>query len=143
MLDGDHLVFQTDTPDCWRASFAGDNWAALPDMWNFGYRLAFTRPDGFLVRDVLGYVWAGTPDGLTWSGWIESSVGVYTSDISPGGPHIWWACRPGDASNNRNGVWKSTDDGVTWTFVASNLAAPGPAGDGTYGFKYILAREPS
>lgn len=66
------------------------------------------------------FVWRSTNAGTSWTPVISIPTGKHIHCIrkSPNTGIIW--CTIGDAGFTGRGLWKSADQGVTWTLMASN-----------------------
>ncbi|KAB1064707.1 T9SS type A sorting domain-containing protein [Salibacter halophilus] len=102
--------------------------------------LAFDQenPDIILAGGVSGGMWRSTDGGQSWnrttSSMDISSVSCVTQDVRSGKTDIWYygtgetrgnsASKSSSASYNGNGVFKSTDNGQTWTQLTSTSTEP-------------------
>ena len=80
-------------------------------------------PDRWLMGTTGGGVWETTDNGVTWEnisdGYFGGSIGaVRVADSDPNVIYVGQgsACIRGNTSTGR-GVWKSMDDGRTWSFI--------------------------
>jgi len=104
-----------------------------------------TRAVAFDVRDenvilaggVSGGIWKSTDGGLTWTRKSDpenrNSVTCIVQDVRPGKEDTWYhgtgeivgnSPKGGDAPFRGDGIYKSTDNGETWTPIASTQDSP-------------------
>jgi N-acetylneuraminic acid mutarotase len=121
--------------DIWRSTDNGVTWSMVETNYHWGPRAGHSSvamPDGSIVLMggyfMPGYsgsdVWRSTDNGATWTlqtgqpGWTvrsgHSSVAMPDGSIVlMGGGHDWYA-------PTNNDVWRSTDNGVTWTQLTAH-----------------------
>ncbi len=66
-------------------------------------------PDGRLLAGAVHGLWI-SDDGATWTPTGLTDPLVTTATVAPGG--VWYA------GTSRDGLWRSTDEGATWTRIA-------------------------
>lgn len=113
--------------------------------WNVGGRtralaVDITNPNIIFAGSINGGLWRSEDGGRTWArvtGLDEAtqSIACITQDPRPGKTHIWYF---GTGEFNfwpGNGIYKSTDGGLTWEQLPSTEAGP-PSGYGSP-FQYV------
>ena len=126
-----------DTPrqvnDVWRSEDDGVTWKELPDPeWEARYgQAAVVMPDGSIILmggsdDKYAYkndVWRSDDGGETWTRAAEHAEWParyrHTSVAMPDGSIVIMGGR-GESYAYMNDVWRSTDEGATWTQVAEH-----------------------
>jgi hypothetical protein len=122
------------TNDVWKSTNGGATWTEMntnPDWAPRQYHTSVTMADGNIVLmggsdGTLKFkndVWKSTDDGITWTlvtttpGWEgrswHTSVALEDNSILLMGGYT-------TSGSYKNDVWKSTDDGITWTLVNAN-----------------------
>jgi hypothetical protein len=140
-LDGNYASFIR-SGTLWRANFMADTVTDLGISISSFARTHYIRSDAVMKNLWDGRLWVGSPDMGTWTMVEPAGTDVIIRDISPGPTGTWWAVGYGNVSGNQqNGVYKSTDSGVTWSFIASTLPVPLEFGGSASGFTLILGKE--
>ena len=147
VLMGGYGIHDDYLNDVWKSTDDGATWtemtsnAAWPGRYSFS---SVAMPDGsIVVMGGVGYnavvfndVWRSTDDGATWTemtpgaGW--SARCSQSSVVMPDGSIVLMGgtSYQGDNPVYRNDVWRSTDDGATWTEITANAGWSGRANFG-------------
>jgi len=126
--------------DVWQSKDEGATWTEVSagSAWTPRRgQSVVAMPDGSIVLmggtdTVYGYrndTWRSTDDGATWAE-VDVSVGwsprlSMSSVAMPDGSIVLMGGWDGSAVPDKNDVWRSTDDGATWTEVNANANWPG------------------
>ena len=136
--------FNGDKSDVWRSAENGSTWTEMTAHAGWpprSYQSSVAMPDGSIVlmggvgntnNVITTYndVWRSTDNGATWTemtahaGWPPRS---YQSSVAMQDGSIVLMGGVGDANNNishYNDVWRSTDNGATWTEMTAHAGWP-------------------
>ncbi|WP_317065036.1 PKD domain-containing protein [Methanoculleus caldifontis] len=123
--------------DVWRSADNGTTWAEVNASAGWAARFGHTSvalPDGSIIlmggRDALNCfsdVWRSTDNGATWTevnasaGWAARTF--HTSIVLSDGSIVLAGGLDGDI-NQQNDVWRSADNGATWTEMNASAGWP-------------------
>lgn len=110
-----------------------------------------------LAGGVSGGMWRSVDGGGSWTKVTGASqlqaVSCIAQDLRPGKSHIWYygsggevhgsSPKGGGAAYNGDGVFKSTDNGATWTALASTISGTPHVWDGAFDYIWKIVTDPS
>ena len=141
LMGGVYGVFS----DVWRSADKGVTWTQQTTSAPYGARYnaqCVAMPDGSIVliggiypnkKGIYDEVWRSTDKGVTWALMNASAIPVaregFTSNVMPDGSIVLMGgVTAGSSPKVQNDVWRSTDEGATWTEMSSNSAWKGRYG---------------
>ncbi len=120
--------------------------------WNVGGRtrafaIDVSNDQTFIAAGVSGGIWRTTNAGVTWVKTTAPdqihAVTSLTQDPRPGKTQTWYAATGeiwgNSAQISGNGIWKSTDNGLSWFPLTSTISATEPSGNAfAYAWRIVV-----
>ena len=120
--------------DVWRSTDYGRNWTQMTAYARWSGRVSHSSvatPDGSLVvmggqssGTLMNDVWRSTDNGATWTLMTPraewSPRYFHSSVVMPDGSIVLMGGIINNRGGNMNDVWRSTDNGTTWTLMTAS-----------------------